>query len=57
MGPILSMQTKAAKRWVDRVIITVMAALGVVMLLPFAWLFSMSFRLNAAKLPAPHPRF
>jgi multiple sugar transport system permease protein len=38
------MQTKAAKRWVDRVIITVMAALGVLMLLPFAWLFSMSFR-------------
>ncbi len=38
------MQTKAAKRWIDRTIIFVMAALGVVMLLPFAWLFSMSFR-------------
>src|SRR3979409_166441 len=38
------MQTKAAQRWLDRTIIVVMAALGVVMLLPFAWLFSMSFR-------------
>src|ERR1700738_4073795 len=38
------MQTKAAQRWIDRIIIAVMAALGVVMLLPFAWLFSMSFR-------------
>jgi multiple sugar transport system permease protein len=38
------MQTRAAQRWVDRAIIVAMAALGVVMLLPFAWLFSMSFR-------------
>jgi multiple sugar transport system permease protein len=38
------MQTKAAKRWVDRTIIAMMAVLGVFMLLPFAWLFSMSFR-------------
>ena len=62
MGPVLNMQTKAAKRWIDRVIITVMAALGVFMLLPFAWLFSMSFRLtggslqDAAELPAAHSR-
>ena len=41
------MQTKAAQRWIDRIIIAVMAALGVVMLLPFAWLFSMSFRAPA----------
>ena len=38
------MQTQAAQRWIDRAIIAVMAALGIVMLLPFAWLFSMSFR-------------
>jgi multiple sugar transport system permease protein len=53
MGPILSMQTKAAKGWIDRVIITAMAALGVVMLLPFAWLFSMSFRLPAEAYKMP----
>jgi multiple sugar transport system permease protein len=47
------MQTKAAQRWIDRIIIAVMAALGVVMLLPFAWLFSMSFRppAEAYKMP------
>ena len=38
------MQTKAAQHWVDRAILAVMAILGVLMLLPFAWLFSMSFR-------------
>jgi multiple sugar transport system permease protein len=38
------MQTRAAQRWVDRGIIAVMGVLGVFMLLPFAWLFSMSFR-------------
>jgi multiple sugar transport system permease protein len=38
------MQTKAAHRWIDRTILVVMAILGVFMLLPFAWLFSMSFR-------------
>jgi multiple sugar transport system permease protein len=54
MGPVLrAMQTKAAQRWIDRTIIAVMAALGVVMLLPFAWLFSMSFRppAEAYKMP------
>jgi multiple sugar transport system permease protein len=47
------MQTKAAHRWVDRAIIVVMAVIGVVMLLPFAWLFSMSFRppSDAYKMP------
>src|SRR5258708_37361658 len=47
------MQTKATQRWIDRIIIAVMAALGVVMLLPFAWLFSMSFRppAEAYKMP------
>src|ERR1700733_6715300 len=47
------MQTKSAKRWIDRGIIAVMAVLGVFMLLPFAWLFSMSFRLpsEAYKMP------
>jgi multiple sugar transport system permease protein len=38
------MQTRAAQRWVDRGIIAVVGVLGVFMLLPFAWLFSMSFR-------------
>jgi multiple sugar transport system permease protein len=47
------MQTRAGQRWVDRAIIAVMAALGIVMLLPFAWLFSMSFRsvADAYKMP------
>src|SRR3984893_17206890 len=47
------MQTKAGKRWIDRMIITIMAVLGVFMLLPFAWLFSMSFRppSEAYKMP------
>jgi multiple sugar transport system permease protein len=38
------MQTKASQRWVDWTIIAVMGLLGVFMLMPFAWLFSMSFR-------------
>lgn len=47
------MQTKAGQLWIDRAIIAVMAAFGIVMLLPFAWLFSMSFRsvADAYKMP------
>jgi multiple sugar transport system permease protein len=47
------MQTRAAHHWVDRAILVVMAILGVLMLLPFAWLFSMSFRppAEAYKMP------
>jgi multiple sugar transport system permease protein len=47
------MQTKAGQRWIDRAILTVMGALGIFMLLPFAWLFSMSFRpvADAYKMP------
>ncbi len=47
------MQTKAAAKWIDRAIIAVMAVLGFFMLLPFAWLFSMSFRsvADAYKMP------
>jgi multiple sugar transport system permease protein len=47
------MQTRAAQRWIDRAIIAVMGVLGVFMLLPFAWLFSMSFRsvAEAYKMP------
>src|SRR6201981_179594 len=47
------MQTKTAKRWIDGTIIAVMALLGLLMLLPFAWLFSMSFRPqgDAYKMP------
>ena len=51
LGALLTMQTQAAQRWIDRAIIAVMAALGVVMLLPFAWLFSMSFRARRRRLP------
>ena len=47
------METRQASRWVDRAIIAVMAVLGIFMLLPFAWLFSMSFRsvADAYKMP------
>jgi multiple sugar transport system permease protein len=47
------MRTKSSQRWLDIAIIVVMGALGVVMLLPFAWLFSMSFRTvaDAYKMP------
>jgi multiple sugar transport system permease protein len=38
------METREAARWIDRAIIAVMIVLGIFMLLPFAWLFSMSFR-------------
>jgi multiple sugar transport system permease protein len=38
------MQTKLSARRLDRAILAVMAVLGVFMVLPFAWLFSMSFR-------------
>jgi multiple sugar transport system permease protein len=38
------MRTRASVKWVDRAIIAVMAVLAVAMLLPFSWLFSMSFR-------------
>jgi len=49
----MAMQTKAATRWIDRAIIAVMAVLGIFMLLPFAWLISMSFRsvADAYKMP------
>jgi multiple sugar transport system permease protein len=47
------MKTKIAERWVDRIVIALTALLGVMMLLPFAWLFSMSFRppAEAYKMP------
>jgi multiple sugar transport system permease protein len=38
------MRTRTSAKWVDRCIIAIMAVLAVAMLLPFAWLFSMSFR-------------
>ena len=40
----MGITTKQAARWVDWAIIAVMAVLGIFMLLPFAWLISMSFR-------------
>ena len=47
------LQTRQAKRWVDLAIIAVMVLLAIGMLLPFMWLFSMSFRpvSEAYKLP------
>ena len=47
------MQTKSASRWVDRAIIAVMILLGIFMLLPFFWLFSMSFRSIADSYKMP----
>ena len=38
------MQTSTSQRWIDWAIIAVMALIAFFMLLPFAWLFSMSFR-------------
>ncbi|MEP6828124.1 MAG: carbohydrate ABC transporter permease [Aestuariivirga sp.] len=47
------MQTSSATTWIDRAIIVVMAVLGFFMLMPFFWLFSMSFRsvADAYKMP------
>ncbi len=42
-----SMQTKRSARLVDAAIIAVLIVMGILMLMPFMWLFSMSFR------PAP----
>ncbi len=49
----MAFNTRQAARWVDWAIIAVMAVLGVFMLLPFAWLISMSFRpvADAYKMP------
>ena len=49
----MGITTKQASRWVDRAIIAIMIVLGFFMLLPFAWLFSMSFRsvADAYKMP------
>ena len=47
------MQTQASQRWVDWTIIAVMAVLAFFMLLPFAWLFSTSFRTVAEAYRMP----
>lgn len=39
-----SMQTRSAKRWIDATIIAILAVLAIGMLLPFLWLFSVSFK-------------
>jgi multiple sugar transport system permease protein len=39
-----AMKTREARRWIDAAIIAVIAVLAIGMLLPFAWLFSMSFK-------------
>jgi multiple sugar transport system permease protein len=48
-----AMHTRSAKRWIDATIIAVIAVLALGMLLPFLWLFSMSFKpvAEAYKLP------
>lgn len=48
-----AMQTRAMKRWLDAAIIAVIAVLAIGMLLPFLWLFSVSFKpvAEAYKLP------
>src|SRR5262245_37633788 len=48
-----ALATRAARRWIDWAIIAVMALLAIGMLIPFLWLFSMSFRPSgeAYKLP------
>ena len=49
----MGITTRQAARWVDWAIITVIAVLGIFMLLPFAWLISMSFRpvVDSYKMP------
>ncbi|GLQ56405.1 carbohydrate ABC transporter permease [Devosia nitrariae] len=55
MGTVMDnvLATRAMKRWVDAAIIAVMIVLAIGMLLPFLWLFSMSFRsvADAYKMP------
>lgn len=55
MGAVMDnvLATRAMKRWVDGAIIAVMIVLAIGMLLPFLWLFSMSFRsvADAYKMP------
>lgn len=55
MGAVMDnvFETRAMKRWVDAAIIAVMIILAIGMLLPFLWLFSMSFRsvADAYKMP------
>ena len=48
-----ALRTQAAKRWLDATIIAVIAVLAIGMLLPFLWLFSVSFKpvSEAYKLP------
>lgn len=47
------MDNKSSLVWVDRAIIAVLVVMGVMMLMPFLWLFSMSFRpaAEAYKMP------
>jgi len=53
MSTASAFETRSAKRWIDAAIIAVLVALAIGMLLPFFWLFSMSFRpvSEAYKLP------
>lgn len=47
------MDRQASLRWIDRGIIAVLIVMGVMMLLPFMWLFSMSFRPAAQAYQMP----
>jgi multiple sugar transport system permease protein len=48
-----ALSTRAARRWIDLAIIAVMVLLAIGMLLPFLWLFSMSFRPSAEAYKLP----
>lgn len=47
------MDRQASLRWIDRGIIAVLIVMGIMMLLPFMWLFSMSFRPAAQAYQMP----
>lgn len=47
------MDKKASLAWIDRAIIAVLIVMGIMMLLPFMWLFSMSFRPAAQAYQMP----
>jgi multiple sugar transport system permease protein len=50
---VSAIESRRTKRWLDRAIIAVLALLAVAMLLPFMWLFSMSFRPSAEAYRLP----
>ena len=47
------MQTRSSTQWIDQAILALMGVIGFLMMMPFFWLFSMSFRsvADAYKMP------